>query len=176
MFEAAYLFNEIRSHPVKYLPMRRSFQAFLFGLICATLVACVSSWPAQRIEIVPGSVTGDSALEGGYRLTSLDGRAAPVEFPHNSGRRIVYGTLDLRNSMAARAGSGGSYSMRFTEQPVNDTVRTIASDGQFVLHGDTLVLSSSGQNQTSRFRYTWRPSGELALTDDEKHVWVYTRR
>jgi hypothetical protein len=161
---------------VKYLPMRRSFQAFLFVFVVAALAACASAWPAQRVEILAGSVTGDSALEGGYRWTTLDGKPAPVEFPANSGRRLVYGTLDLRNALAARAGTGGTYSMRFTEQPANDTVRTTGNDGQVVLHGDTLVFSPSGQNQSVRFRYAWRPTGELALTDGENHVWIYTRR
>jgi hypothetical protein len=176
MSEAAYLFNEICRHPRKYLPMRRSFQAFLVLFVSSAVAACVSRWPAQHIEMAAGSVTGDSALEGGYRWTSLDGKAAPLEFPRNSGRRIVYGTLDLRNAMAARSGSGGTYSLRFTEQPANDTVRTTGTDGQFVLRGDTVVLSPSAQAQTIRFRYAWRPNGDLALTDVENHVWVYSRR
>ena len=138
--------------------------------------ACASRWPEQRLEIVPGSVTGDSALEGNYRWTSLDGKAAPVEFPANSGRRLVYGTLDFRNAIAARTASGGSYAMRFTEQPVNDTVRTTGNDGQFVLRGDTVVFTPAGQSATMRFRYAWRPNGDLALTDNSSHVWVYTRR
>jgi len=161
---------------VKYLPMRRSFQAFLFVLMVAALAACVSRWPAQHVEILAGSVTGDSALEGGYRWTTLDNKPAPVEFPANSGRRLVYGTLDLHNALGARAGTGGTYSMRFTEQPPNDTVRTTGNDGQFALHGDTLAFSPSGQNRSVMFRYAWRPSGELALTDAENHVWVYSRR
>jgi hypothetical protein len=138
--------------------------------------ACASRWPEQRLEIVPGSVTGDSALEGSYRWTSLDGKVAPVEFPANSGRRLVYGTLDFRNASAARTASGGSYAMRFTEQPVNDTVRTTGNDGQFVLRGDTVVFTPAGQSATMRFRYAWRPNGDLALTDNSSHVWVYTRR
>jgi hypothetical protein len=176
MSEAAYLFNEICRHQMKYLPMRRSFQAFLVFFVSAAAAACASRWPSQQISIAAGSVTGDSALEGGYRWTSLDGKAAPLEFPRNSGRRIVYGTLDLRNAMAARAGNGGTYSLRFTEQPANDTVRTTGADGQFVLRGDTVVFSPAGQTQTNRFRYAWRPNGDLALTDAENHVWVYTRR
>jgi hypothetical protein len=156
--------------------MRRSFQAFLVLFVSAAVTACVSRWPAQHIEIAAGSITGDSALEGGYRWTGVDGKAAPLEFPLKSGRRLVYGTLDLRNAMAARAGTGGTYSQRFTEQPANDTVRTTGTDGQFVLRGDTLVFSAAGQAQTNRFRYAWRPNGDLALTDAENHVWVYTRR
>ncbi len=152
----------------------------LIALACITLLtapaACASRWPAQRIEIVPGSVTGDSALEGGYRWAALDGKSAPVEFPINSGRRLVYGTLDLRNAMAARAGSGGTYAMRFTEQPMNDTVRITGHDGQFLLRGDTVVLTPAGQTTPVWFRYVWRPTGELALTDASNHVWVYARR
>jgi hypothetical protein len=155
--------------------MNRLFRVACLATIAAS-AACASRWPAQRIEIVAGSVTGDSALEGGYRWTTLDGKAAPVEFPVNSGRRIVYGTLDLRDAMAARAGSGGSYSIRFTEQPVNDTVRTTGTDGRFLLRGDTVVLSPSGQNQSLRYRYAWRPTGDLELTDPGNHVWVYPRR
>ena len=152
----------------------------LIPLACIAVLtasaACASRWPAQRIEIIPGTVTGDSALEGAYRWTTLDGKAAPLEFPINSGRRLVYGTLDLRNAMAARAGSGGSYSMRFTEQPMNDTVRTTGNDGQFVLRGDTVLFTPAGQTNPVRFRYAWRPTGELALTDASNHVWVYARR
>jgi hypothetical protein len=66
--------------------------------------------------------------------------------------------------------------MRFTEQPVNDTVRTTGNDGQFVLRGDTVVFTPAGQSATMRFRYAWRPNGDLALTDNSSHVWVYTRR
>jgi hypothetical protein len=138
--------------------------------------ACASAWPAQRIGIVAGTATGDSALDGGYRWTTLDGNAAPVEFPANSGRRLVYGTLDLHNAMSARSGSGGTYSIRFTEQPMNDTVRTSGNDGQFVLRGDTLLFRPDGQNAPVVFRYAWRPNGELALTDGARHVWVYVRR
>jgi hypothetical protein len=152
----------------------------LIPFVCLVAVtasaACVSRWPEQRLEIIPGSVTGDSALEGTYRWTSLDGRAAPLEFPIRSGRRLVYGTLDLRNAMAARTGSGGSYALRFTEQPMNDTVRITGNDGQFVLRGDTVILTPAGQAATLRFRYAWRPNGELALTDTSNHVWVYARR
>lgn len=142
----------------------------------ALSAACASRWPAQRFEVAAGSVTGDSALEGGYRWVSLDGKAVPVEFPANSGRRLVYGTLDLRNAMAARSGSGGTYSMRFTEQPANDTVRTTGNDGQFALRGDTVVFTPSGQTNAVAFRYSWRPNGELALTDLANHVWIYSRR
>jgi hypothetical protein len=155
--------------------MNRVLRVAWLATIAAS-AACASRWPAQRIEMAAGSVTGDSALDGSYRWATVDGKAAPVEFPANSGRRVVYGTLDLRGALSARAGSGGSYSMRFTEQPVNDTVRTTGTDGQFVLRGDTLVLSPSGQSQSLKYRYAWRPSGDLALTDDGNHVWVYTRR
>jgi hypothetical protein len=126
--------------------------------------------------VVVGSVTGDSALEGGYRWTALNGKAAPQEFPINSGTRLIYGTLDLRNVAAARSGSGGTYSLRFTMQPMNDTVRTTGHDGQFALRGDTLSFTPTGQTSPVTFRFAWRPSGELALTDGSNNVWAYARR
>ena len=149
-------------------------------VICLTAAAltaaCASRWPSQRYEVVPGSVAGDSALEGGYRWTSLDGKAVPVEFPANSGTRLVYGTLDLRNAMSARSGGAGTYSMRFTVQPGADTARTTGNDGQFVLRGDTVLFTPAGESSPVVFRYAWRPNGELALTDASSHVWVYRRR
>jgi hypothetical protein len=152
----------------------------LFPVVCVAALtfsaACASRWPAQRIEIVPGTVTGDSALEGNYRWATLDGRPAPLEFPVNTGRRLVYGTLDLRNPIAARSGSAGTYAMRFTEQPMNDTVRTTGNDGRFTLRGDTLFFMPTGQASPVTFRYAWRPNGDLALTDAANHVWVYARR
>jgi hypothetical protein len=173
----AYLFNEIRMNLKAYRPMTRLFRiSFFLTAVGAVATACASSWPAQRIEIMPGSVTGDSALEGGFRWTMLDGKPAPVEFPVNSGRRLVYGTLDLRNVAAARAGTGGTYSMRFTVQPVNDTVQTTGNDGQFTLRADTAVLTPAGQAFPITFRLSWRPTGELTLTDGANHVWVYARR
>jgi hypothetical protein len=175
MFEVTYLFNERHHHPVKYQRMRRSFHAFFLGCTAASLIACASRWPEQRVVIMPGSITGDSALDGRYRWTSVDGKVAPAEFPVNSGRRLVYGTLDLRDAAAARAGSG-SYSLRFTEQPANDTVRTTGSDGVFALRGDTVLLTPASSRESMRYRYAWRPSGDLELTDVAKHVWVYSRR
>ena len=160
-----------------YLQMTRLFRLSLFALAVAVVAtACASSWPVQRVEIMPGTLTGDSALEGGYRWTMLDGKPAPQEFPVNSGTNIVYGTLDLRNVAGARAGTGGTYSMRFTVQPVNDTVRTTGNDGQFTLRGDTVLFTPSGQTSPVLFRFAWRPTGELALTDAANHVWVYARR
>lgn len=138
--------------------------------------ACASRWPAQYTAMIPGTVTGDSALEGGYQWQSLDGKEIPVEFPANSGRKLVYGTLDLRGAMSARNGSGGTYSMRFTEQPVDDTVRTTGNDGAFAIRGDTILFTPSGQASPTWFRYAWRPTGQLALTDSARHVWVYARR
>lgn len=177
MTAGAYLFNEIRMDQRPYQSMTRLFRiSFFLIAVGAVATACASSWPAQRVEIIPGSVTGDSALEGGFRWTSLDGRPAPREFPVNSGTNIVYGTLDLRNVAAARAGTGGTYSMRFTVQPVNDTVRTTGNDGQFTLRGDTMVFMPAGQTSPVLFRFAWRPTGELALTDGSDHVWVYARR
>jgi hypothetical protein len=160
-----------------YLQMTRLFRIpFVMISVGAVATACASSWPAQRVAIMPGTVTGDSALEGGYRWTMLDGKPAPQEFPANSGTNIVYGTLDLRDVAAARAGTGGTYSMRFTVQPVNDTVRTTGNDGQFNLRGDTVFFMPSGQTSPVLFRFAWRPTGELALTDASNHVWVYARR
>jgi hypothetical protein len=155
--------------------MRRSFPLALFLFIAAGAAACVSAWPQQRIEVVAGTATGDSALEGGYRWLTLDGKSAPVEFPANSGRRLVYGTLDLREAANARAASG-TYSMRFTEQPVNDTVRTTGADGRFTLRGDSILFTPAGQSAAVIFRFAWRPNGQLALTDQANHVWVYSRR
>ncbi len=148
----------------------------ILGVAIVAGTACVSRWPAQYISMVPGTVTGDSALEGGYQWQSLDGKGVPVEFPVNSGRRLVYGTLDLRGAMSARGGAGGTYSIRFTEQPMNDTVRTTGNDGSFVIRGDTLFFSPKGQATPTWFRYDWRPTGQLALTDSATHVWVYGRR
>lgn len=160
-----------------YLQMTRLFRiSFFLMAVGAVATACASSWPAQRIEIMPGTLTGDSALEGGYSWRTLDGKPAPQEFPANSGTRIVYGTLDLRNVAAARAGTGGTYSMRFTVQPVNDTVRITGNDGQFSLRGDTVFFMPAGQTSPVLFRFAWRPTGELALTDASNHVWVYARR
>jgi hypothetical protein len=156
--------------------MRRSFHAFLFASTAGALMACASRWPAQRIEVIPGSVTGDSALEGGFRWVTLDGKAAPVEFPANSGVRIVYGTLDLRDAMSARSGFRGNYALRFTEQPVNDTVRTTGTNGHFMLRGDSLLIQPDGESIASAYRYAWRPTGELELRDSANHVWVYARR
>jgi hypothetical protein len=162
---AAYLFQ-----------MTRPFQMMILAFAVAAGTACASRWPAQQISIAPGSVTGDSALEGAYQWQSLDGKSIPVEFPANSGRMLVYGTLDLHGAMAARNGTGGTYSMRFTEQPMNDTVRTTGNDGTFAIHGDTLLLAPTGQASPTWFRYAWRPTGQLALTDAARHVWVYARR
>src|SRR5215218_4590036 len=131
---AAYLFQ-----------MTRAFQSMILAFAVAAGTACASRWPAQYTAMVPGTVSGDSALEGGYQWQSLDGKAIPVEFPASSGRRLVYGTLDLRGAMSARSGSGGRYSMRFTEQPMNDTVRTTGNDGTFAIRGDTLFFTPSGQ-------------------------------
>ena len=144
--------------------------------VSAVTAACASSWPKQRVEIVPGTAAADSALEGGFRWTSLDGKALPVEFPANSGVRLVYGTLDLRDIRAARQGSGGTYSMRFTVQPVNDTIRNTGNDGRFALRGDTLLFTPTGQSSPVTFRLAWRPTGALALTDTADHVWLYVRR
>ncbi len=148
---------------------------FVMAVALAT-AACASSWPAQRYEVAPGSATGDSALEGGYRWTMLNGKAAPQEFPVNSGTRLVYGTLDLRNVAAARSGTGGAYSLRFTAQPLNDTVQTTGHDGQFSLRADTLAFTPVGQTSPIIFRFAWRPTGDLALTDGSSNVWVYARR
>jgi hypothetical protein len=171
----AYLFNETSRHSMIYLRMRRSFHLASLLTIVAGAAACVSAWPQQRFEVVAGTVTGDSALDGGYRWLSLDGKAVPVEFPANSGRRLVYGTLDLREAANARAASG-SYAMRFTEQPVNDTLRTTGNDGRFTLRGDTIQFMPAGQSSAVIFRFAWRPNGQLVLTDQASHVWVYARR
>lgn len=170
-----YLFNDRLRHPVIYQRMSRSFQAFLLAFAATALMACASRWPAQTVSIVAGSTTGDSALDGSYGWVSLDGKAAPVEFPANSGRRVVYGTLVLRGAMVARGG-GGTYSMRFTEQPANDTVRTTGNDGRFSLRADTVIFTPNESSQSMKFRYAWRPNGDLALTDMSEHVWIYTRR
>ena len=148
----------------------------ILGVAIAAGTACASRWPQQQISMVPGTVAGDSALDGGYQWETLDGKRIPVEFPVNSGRRLVYGTLDLRGAMAARGSGGGTYSMRFTEQPMNDTVRTTGNDGTFAIHGDTLLFTPRGQAAATSFRYAWRPTGQLALTDAANHVWVYGRR
>ena len=148
----------------------------ILAFAVAAGTACASRWPAQQISMVPGSMTGDSALEGAYQWQSLDGKVIPVEFPANSGRRLIYGTLDLRGALLARSGSGGTYSMRFTEQPMSDTVRTTGNDGAFTIRGDTLVFTPAGQASPTWFRYAWRPTGQLALTDAASHVWVYARR
>ena len=169
----AYLFN--RENQTLTTIMTRFYPVACFAMLTLS-AACASSWPAQRTTMAAGTITGDSALDGGYRWTALDGKAVPVEFPVNSGRRLVYGTLDIRNAIAARTGSAGTYSMRFTEQPANDTVRTSGNDGQLTLRGDTLLLTPAGQNAPIVFRYAWRPTGELALTDGANHVWVYARR
>ena len=155
--------------------MRRSFLVVMAPFVVAATAACVSSWPQQRYEILPGTATGDSALDGGYRWLTLDGKSAPVEFPEKSGRRLVYGTLDLRDAPNARA-SSGTYSMRFTEQPVNDTARTTGNDGRFTLRGDSILFTPAGQTSAVVFRFAWRPNGQLALTDQSSHVWVYARR
>ena len=177
MTGGAYLFNENCTTTEPYLQMTRLFRLSFFAMAFgAVATACASSWPAQRLEILPGTVSGDSALEGGFSWRMLDGKPAPQEFPARSGTRIVYGTLDLRDVAAARSGTGGSYSMRFTVQPVNDTVRTTGNDGRFTLRGDTLVFTSSNETSPVLFRYAWRPTGELALTDAANHVWVYARR
>jgi hypothetical protein len=151
--------------------MRRSFHAFALVSIAAALVACASAWPAQHAAILPGSSFGDSALDGAYRWTTLDGKPAPVEFPLNSGRRFVYGTLDLSNSAAARTGMAGRYSRRFTVQPANDTVQTVGDGGAFMLMGDTIRFEPN-----VLYRFSWRPNGDLVLTDGANHAWVYTRR
>jgi hypothetical protein len=155
--------------------MRRSFPVVIAFFVVAAAAGCASSWPQQRIEITPGTVIGDSALDGGYRWVSLDGKSLPVEFPEKSGRRLVYGTLDIRDASGARA-SSGAYSMRFTEQPANDTVRTTGNDGRFTLRGDSILFTPAAQNSALVFRFAWRPNGQLALTDPSNHVWVYTRR
>jgi hypothetical protein len=121
-------------------------------------------------------MTGDSALEGAYRWATLDGKAPPLEFPGNSVRRVVFGSLELRNPMAGRSGVCGTYALRFTEQPMNDTVRTTGSDGRFTLRGDTLFFMAAGRTSPDAYQYAWRPTGELALTDTANHVWVYARR
>lgn len=162
---AAYLFQ-----------MTRPFHTMILAFAVVAGTACASRWPAQQISMVPGTVAGDSALEGGYQWESLDGKKIPVEFPANSGTRLVYGTLDLRGAMAARNGAGGTYSMRFTVQPVNDTVRTTGNDGTFAIRGDTLLFTPTGRTSPTWFRYSWRPTGQLALTDSSSHVWVYGRR
>src|ERR1041384_1026940 len=105
---AAYLFQ-----------MTRRFQSMILGGAIAAGTACASAWPAQQVAMTPGTVTGDSALDGGYQWQQLDGKPIPVEFPANSGRKLVYGTLDLHGALSARSGSGGRYTLRFTEQPVN---------------------------------------------------------
>lgn len=148
----------------------------ILGVAIATGTACASRWPAQQISMTPGTVTGDSALEGAYQWQSLDGKGIPVEFPASSGRKLIYGTLDLRGVMSARNGSGGTYSIRFTEQPMSDTVRTTGSDGALAIRGDTLRFAPAGQAAPTWFRYAWRPTGQLALTDAASHVWVYSRR
>lgn len=172
-----YLFNEITRMPMTYSSMPGLFRA-AFLLLVVGVAACRSSWPAQQIMVVPGSATSDSLLEGGYRWTMLDGKAAPQEFPANSGTRILFGTLDLRGAGGARTGTGGRFSLRFTTQPGTDTVRTLGFDGRFVIRGDSLLFTPDGRenNPPVLFRYTWRPNGELALTDSSDHVWVYVRR
>ena len=156
--------------------MRRLFRSVFLVSTVAAAAACASRWPAQQTAILPGSAFGDSALNGAYRWTSLDGDAVPVEFPARSGRRLVYGTLDIRDAPAARSGTGGTYSMRFTEQPLNDTVRTTGNDGRFVLRGDSILFTPAGQTSPVIFRFAWRPTGDLTLTDGSNHVWVYARR
>jgi hypothetical protein len=155
--------------------MRTALKAFISTFIGVAAVGCASAWPQQRVEILPGTVVADSALEGGYRWLSLDDKTPPVEFPAKSGLRIVYGTLDLRGAAGARA-SSGTYSMRFTEQPPNDTVRTTGNDGRFTLRGDSILFTPNGQSSGPVFRILWRPNGQLALTDQSNHVWLYARR
>ena len=148
------------------------------ALVAALLAAgCQSSWPATRSTALPAPATG-TTLEGGYRWVSLDGRAAPREFPLGSGTMLVYGTLDLRDITAAEAGTGGRYSMRFTVQPRADTARVTGNDGRLAVRADTLFFTpDGGENGPVRFRYSWRSNGQqLALTDTANHVWVYVRR
>jgi hypothetical protein len=68
MTGGAYLFNERDMHQRAYLQMIRLFRISSFVTALAVgAAACASSWPAQRYEVVGGSVTGDSAPEGGPR-------------------------------------------------------------------------------------------------------------
>ena len=161
-----------------YLPMKGLFRPSLL-VVAASIatVACASSWPAQHTMIDPVSTISDSVLDGRYQVASIDGKTVPVEYPVNPATKIVYGTLDLQNSAAGRSGAGGSYSTRLGLQPPNDTLRTSADDGMLALRGDTLVLTSKNPPMTAlRYRFAWRPNGDLALTDATGHVWVYTRR
>src|SRR3954467_12421861 len=151
---------------MQYLLMKRLFRSSLLMAATMAAAACASSWPAQRTMIEPGTALGDSALDGRYQVATIDGKTTPVEFPPNSGSKIVYGTLDLRDVAAGRAGRGGGYSIRLGVQPPNDTVRTTADDGALLLRGDTLVFTPSATAMpASRYRFAWRSNGDLALTD-----------
>jgi len=161
-----------------YLPMKGLFRPSLFVMAASiATAACASSWPVQRTMIDPGSALSDSVLDGRYQVASIDGKTTPVEYPSNPATKIVYGTLDLHDAAASRAGAAGTYSVRLGLQPANDTLRTTADDGTLALRGDTLVLTSKAPAApASRYRFAWLPNGNLALTDGNGHVWVYTRR
>ena len=155
--------------------MRRSSHLLVFGILVATASACASAWPVQQTAILPGSGFGDTALNGAYRLAMLDGKPIPTEYPMNSGRQLVYQTLDLSDAPAARGQMAGKFSLRATVQPANDTVRIMGYAGRFALIGDTIRFDAGGTTPTWSSRFSWQPNGNLVLTDGANR-WVYTRR
>lgn len=155
-------------------PLVRSASLALLAVL--PLAACAGSTAAPMPSA--SAMAADTALEGAFRWTTLDGVPGPLQFPQDARVTLVAGSLELRDAAAAARDGSGRFSLRFTMRAAGDSANTAGEDGRFRIVADSLHFTPDGQEDRPpvRFRYAWSREGVLELTDAQGQVWGYVRQ
>ena len=148
------------------------------GLAALLVATCATRGNVGVSAAATRTSAPDTTLAGHFRWVTLDGRAAPAEFPAGSGARLEEGSLELHPTPRDSSGFIGRFALRFGMRATPaDSVRSSGPAGRYRLVADSLHFTPDGREGRPpvRFRYAWR-ADSLVLTDMQGHAWGYVRR